>query len=198
MALIREFLTEIDAKWKPLGGEPLLLQVIGSAALMLQCDYDRGTKDGDVLEAKDGPPAIKEQLISLAGKKSELHKQFHVYIDVVNRAILFLPQKPVFHPLPSLSLKNFTIEVLDIVDVVLSKLKRYHSDDKNDIRAMADRKLLDHARLVARFEAAADWFSMDARAADVPRYLKNLHAVERDILGLPPSAVKLPPECMPD
>jgi hypothetical protein len=198
VALIREFLTEIDAKWKPIGGEPILLQVIGSAALMLQCDYERGTKDGDVLEAKDGPPTLKEQLISLAGKESDLHKQFRVYIDVVNRAILFLPQQPVFHPLPSLPLKNFRIEVLDIGDVVLSKLKRYNSDDKNDIRAMADKKLLDHGRLVARFEAAADWFSMDARAADVPRYLKNLHAAERDILGLPPSAIELPPECTPD
>ncbi|MBI4055250.1 MAG: hypothetical protein HY402_03865 [Elusimicrobia bacterium] len=198
MGLIREFLAEIDEKWKPIGGEPIILQVIGSAALMLQCDYERGTKDGDVLEAKDGPPTIKEQLISLAGKESDLYKQFRVYIDVVNTAILFLPQQPVFYPLPSLPLKNFRIEVLDIGDVVLSKLKRYNSDDKNDIRAMADRKLLDHDRLIARFEAAADWFSMDARAADVPRYLKNLHAVERDILGLPPSAVELPPECMPD
>ncbi len=198
MALIREFLSEIDAKWKPIGGEPILLQVIGSAALMLQCDYERGTKDGDVLEAKDGPPALKEKLISVAGKKSDLCKQFRVYIDVVNRAILFLPQQPVFHPLPSLPLKNFRIEVLDIGDVVLSKLKRYNSDDKNDIRAMADKNLLDHGRLVARFKAAADWFSVDARAADVPRYLKNLHAVERDILGLPPSELELPPECMPD
>lgn len=196
MALIREFLAEIDAKWKPIGGEPILLQIIGSAALMLQCDYERGTKDGDVLEAKDGPPAIKEQLISLAGKESDLHKQFRVHIDVVNRAIPFLPQQPVFHPLPSLPLRNFKIEVLDAVDVVLSKLKRYNSDDKNDIRAMADRMLFDHGRLVARFEAAADWFSMDARAADVPRYLKHLRAVERDILGIPSADIELPPECL--
>lgn len=150
MALIREFLTEIDAKWKPIGGEPILLQVIGSAALMLQCDYERGTKDGDVLEAKDGPATIKEQLISLAGKESDLYKQFRVHIDVVNRAILFLPQRTVFHPLPSLPLKNFKVEVLDIGDVVLSKLKRYNSDDKNDI------------------------------------------------LGIPPSDIELPPECLPN
>lgn len=198
MALIREFLAEIDAKWKPIGGEPLTLQLIGSGALMLQCDYERGTKDGDVLESKDGPPALKAQLLALAGKESDIHKQFRIYIDVVNRAILFLPQQAVFHPLPGIALKSFKIEVLDVVDVVLSKLKRYNSDDKNDIRAMAENKLLNHKRLVSRFEAAADWFSMDARAADVPRYLKNLHAVERDILGIPPSDIELPPECLPD
>ena len=192
MALIREFLSEIDAKWKPIGGEPLTLQIIGSAALMLQCDYERGTKDADVLETKDGPPAIKDQLLALAGKETDIHKQFRIHIDVVNRAFLFLPQRPIFHSLASLSLKNFNIEVLDIGDVVLSKLKRYNNDDKNDIRAMIEKKLLDHKRLVARFAAAADWFSMDARAQDVPRYLRNLHAAERDILGCPPSKIDLP------
>ncbi|MFH1724074.1 MAG: DUF6036 family nucleotidyltransferase [Elusimicrobiota bacterium] len=192
MALIREFLSEIDAKWKAIGGEPLNLRIIGSAALMLRCDYERGTKDADVLEVKDGPPAIKDQLLTLAGEKTDIHRQFRIHIDVVDGAILFLPQRPVFHPLPSLSLKNFNIEVLDIGDVVLSKLKRYNSDDKNDIRAMAQRELVGHKRLVARFAAAADWFSMDARAQDVARYLRNLHAAERDILGFPPSKIELP------
>lgn len=198
MALIGNFLAEIDARWKPTGEEPIRLQIIGSAALMLQAAYERGTKDGDVLESGLGSPAIKERLLALAGPGTDMHRQFRVYIDVVKRAILFLPQQPLFRPLPGLSLKNFEAEVLDVNDVVLSKLKRYSNDDANDIRAMVDRKLIDHARLVARFEAAADWFSIDARAPDVSRYLKNLHTVERDILGIPPSNIELPLECRPD
>jgi len=198
VAQFREFLTEIDARWKPVGAEPITLQVIGSAALMLQADYDRGTKDGDVLESRDGPAAIKEQLLALAGKKTKLHDQFRIYLDVVQRAILFLPQGPVFYPVEGLALKNFRVEVLDIVDVAVSKLKRYNGDDANDIRAMADRDLLDHARLVERFKGAADRFSIDARALDVPRYLKNLHKVERDIFGVTPSDIELPPECLTD
>lgn len=194
MALIKEFLKGIDARWKPLGSEPVLLQVIGSAALMLQTDYERGTKDGDVLESRDDAPEIKRQLLRIAGKGTNLHKQLRVYIDVVNRAILFLPQRPLFHPV-DLRLKHFKVEVLDVGDVILSKLKRYNGDDANDIRAMADRGLLDHPRLIARFKEAADWFSLDARAPDVPRYLKNLRTVERDILGAPPSEIELPPEC---
>lgn len=198
MALIEKFFEEIDSQWKPIGEEPITLQIIGSAALMLQTDYARGTKDGDVLESGDGSPAIKAQLLALAGKRTPLHAEFRLYIDVVNRAILFLPQRAAFHPRPRIKLKNFKVEVLDVIDVVLSKLKRYNSDDANDIRAMADRKLLDHALLVSRFEAAADWFSSDARAPDVPRYLKNLHKVERDILDVPVSEIELPPDCLPD
>ena len=198
MAQIREFLSAIDPKWKLIGGEPIRLQIIGSAALMLQCDYERGTKDGDVLESREISSAVKEQLLAIAGKESEIFKRFRMHIDIVNSAILFLPQKPVFHRIKDLRLKNFSIEVLDVVDVAVSKLKRFNSSDQDDIRAMAGKKLLDHKRLIARFEAAADWFSMDARASDVPRYLKNLHKVERDILGLPPSKIELPPECRPD
>jgi hypothetical protein len=195
---LKELLTEIDARWKPLGVEPVTLQIIGSAALMLQTAYDRGTKDGDVLESRDGPAAVDEQLRVLAGRGTDMHAQFHVYIDVVRRALLFLPQQPLFHPLPDLTLKNFKVAVLDVNDVLLSKLPRYSRDDANDIRAMADLGFLDHKRLAARFEAAVDRFTLDARAPDIPRYLKNLHIVERDILVIQPSRIELPPECLSD
>jgi len=193
VAQIRKFLAEIDARWKAVGGEPITLQVIGSVALMLQCDYDRGTKDGDILESKDLPPAVKTQLLYIADKGTDLSKEFRIYIDIVRIAILFVPQKLMFHPVPDLQLKNFSVEVLDVVDVVVSKLKRFNQSDKNDIRAMADRGLVDHERFIARFEAALDMFSTDARADEFPQYIKNLRFVERDILNVPPADIKLPP-----
>lgn len=192
MNLIKRFLAEIDARWTPIGVEPIPLQLIGSAALMLQTDYERGTKDGDVLESRNGPAAIKEQLLAPAGKETALHKEFRVYIDVVTRAILFLPQKPVFHAVPHLRLKNFKVEVLDITDVILSKLKRMNKDDANDISAMVEKGLIDPKHLAKRFEAAVDWFALDARVAELPRYLKNLHRVETDVFGVPPSKIDLP------
>lgn len=191
MAAIKEFLERIDSEWKPIGEEPITLQVIGSVALMLQTDYLRGTKDGDVLESREGSPKIKTQLLALAGKGSDLHNELRLYLDVVNSAILFLPQRPVFHHVPGIELRNFRVEVLDVVGVVLSKLKRYNRDDADDIRAMADRKLLDHRRLVERFKTAADWFALDARAPDVARCLERLHTVERDILGVQLSDIEL-------
>lgn len=192
MELIKNFLRQIDERWEPIGEEPIALQIIGSAALMLQTDYQRGTQDSDVLESKGGSPKIKEQLLMLAGRGTDIHKQSRVYIDIVTPALLFLPQKAVFHPLHGLSLKNFRIKVLDITDVVISKLIRYSNDDANDIRAMAEKNHLDHSKLVARFEATADKFITDARADEMPRYLANFRKVERDILDVTPADITLP------
>jgi hypothetical protein len=189
---IRQFLAAIDAKWKAVGGEPITLQVIGSAALMLQCDYDRGTKDGDILESKEIPPAVKTQLLALADKGTDLSKDFRMHIDIVRSAILFVPQRLIFHPVPDLRLKNFSVEALDVVDVAVSKLKRFNQSDKNDIRAMADRGLVDHKKLIARFEAAIDMFSTDARSEEFPHYIKNLRFVEKEILDVPSADIELP------
>lgn len=55
---------------------------------------------------------------------------------------------------------------------------------------MAERKLVPPKKLAARFEAAADWFSLESRKDDLSRYLKNLNRVERDIAPpLPPLAI---------
>lgn len=195
MALIEDFLKEVDANWKGVGGEPVRLQIIGSGALMLQTDFLRGTKDSDVLESAGVTAPVKSQLLALAGRNSPMSDRYRHYVDVVKLGLLFMPQRALFHPVESLKLRNFKVEVLDIVDVAVSKLARYKLEDANDIRAMADRGLLDHARFIKRFKAAADWFSMDARASDVPKYLERLRVVERDILAVPPADIELPAEC---
>ena len=192
MALVKDFLRAIDSAWKPIGAEPINLQMIGSAALMLQCKYERGTKDGDVLETKEISPEIKERLESTAGKESEIFKQFRMYIEVVRTSLLLVPQKLEFHRIHDPKLKHFTIEALDITDVVVSKLKRFNNNDQDDIRAMIRLKLLDHRKLITRFNSAVDNFSMDARAEDMPKYIDHLHEIERDQFGVPESEIDLP------
>jgi hypothetical protein len=105
---------------------------------------------------------------------------------------MFLPQKPVFLPAPALPLTNFSVEVLELTDVVVSKLKRFNQNDAADIAAMAQKRLLDHKRLVERFEAAVDFHSTSAYAEDFPKAIANLNRVERDYLGVPESAIELP------
>ncbi len=195
MPLFDTFFRDLDRAWgKAPSRGPITLRVIGSAALMLQTDYERGTSDGDILETVDLTVPVKARLLELAGRASPLHRRHGIYLDVVAAGVPFLPQVPRWHPHATLngSLSAFEVEVLDVVDVVVSKLKRFHANDQSDVEAMVDRALVAHGDLVARFRSAVEVFSGDARAEDLPRYVQRLHRVERDLFGAPESLIELP------
>ena len=46
--------------------------------------------------------------------------------------------------------------------------------------------------MLCRFRAAVDAYSLDARAEDLPLYIRNLHTVERDFLEVVESEIELP------
>ncbi|MCB9537539.1 MAG: hypothetical protein H6704_14910 [Myxococcales bacterium] len=192
--MIERFFREIDAAWQPSGVDRIQLQVIGSAALMLQASYARGTKDSDVIETDEVTGTTRARLLDLAGKATPMARRHGMYLDVVARGLPFLPQVPRWHPVPSLgpSLRHFEVLVLDVVDVVVSKLKRYSANDATDVAAMVDLGFVPHERLIDRFEQAVDWFSCDARAEDLPKYVRRLHQVERDLFGVAETAIELP------
>jgi hypothetical protein len=117
-----------------------------------------------------------------------------MYLEIVAEALPFLPQSPIWLDVPDLNaeLRNFSVAVLDVVDVVVSKLKRFNPNDASDIEAMIDRHLVPHDKLILRFKSAVESYSMDARAEDLPAYVDNLNRVERDQFGLPPTDIDLP------
>lgn len=193
--MIEEFFIELDQAWKSTNGERIRLPIIGSAALFLQCDYSRGTKDSDVLQLGQlTADEVVAALEKIAGAGSVLAKRHRAYLDIVAQGVPFLPHPPQFHVLEKLNsqLKNFKVEVLDIVDVVVSKLKPFRAQDVDDIRHLVDLGVLESQMLVTRFKSAVDYWSMDARASHLPRYLENLHVVQRDLLGVDESFVELP------
>lgn len=195
MATIEEFFRDIDDRWESSGKHRVVLPVIGCGALMLQTTYDRGTKDSDVLETADLTDPIKEQLVRLAGKETDLHRRHKLYIDIVHGGLPFLPQRPLWHPLElNERLRYFDIAVLDVVDVVVSKLKRFSANDRSDIAAMIEKDLVPHTDLVTRFRSAAALFEMDARAPEeLPKYIRNLNQVERDELYVAETEIEVPP-----
>jgi len=146
-------LIKLYATRRPAGAAKVRLRVLGSVALMLQADYNRGTKDGDVLESAPINQAIKTELLGLGGKGTALAKRHDLYLDIVAGGILFLPAATIYHPLPGLSiaLNCFDVEVMDIQDACVTKLKRFNANDQTDIAAMTRLGKLDHACFLGRF-----------------------------------------------
>lgn len=113
---VEAFLIAIDKGWAQPSSTKITLCVIGSTSLLLQTDYVRGTKDSDVLETIDMAPEVKQALLALAGEDSLLAARHRMYLDIVARAIPFLPLAPTWHPMKELSSKlaHFQLEALDI------------------------------------------------------------------------------------
>lgn len=194
MSPIDAFLIDLDRAWDGPPGPKICLRIIGSTALMMQTSYARGTKDRDVLEADVLRGEVGTRLKALAGPDSRLHVKHRVYLDIVGRGIPFLPRVPEFLPVPGLDaqLAHFHIETLSVLDTVVSKLKRFNANDIDDIEAMVRLDLVDPERLIERFRSAVDGFLGDARADDLPRYIRHLHRVERDFLMKVETPIELP------
>ena len=90
------------------------------------------------------------------------------------------------------NLKNFKIQILDVADVIVSKLKPFRSQDIDDIREMILGNFVDHTKLIERFKLAVDSWLMDARASDLPRCIKNLNQIEKDFFFKKPTQIELP------
>ena len=194
MGALEEFFRDLDTQWRWPDDARIRLRLIGSAALMLQTNYERGTKDSDVLETTNLTDEIKTRLLAIAGKDSRLFDRHRLYLEIVAPGLPFLPQGPAWHGLAALnaSLAHFEIEALDVVDVVVTKFKRAHAVDMDDVAAMVDAGVVPHARLIERFRSAVDVFSYDARASDLPKYIAALHRAERDYFDVPETEIELP------
>jgi hypothetical protein len=194
--VISDFFVEIDRLWPSAEahGRKVRISIIGSGALMLQASYERGTTDSDVLETTDLSAEDKQRLRTLAGAGTALHERRNLYLDLVGNGVPFLPHVPVWHSVPEINcaLQHLVLVVLDVVDVVVSKLKRFHPKDQGDIDAMIERCLVPHERLIERFRSAVDMYLGDAREVELPRYIANLHRVERDMLLVPETEIELP------
>jgi hypothetical protein len=118
-----------------------------------------------------------------------------MYIEILADAFPFLPVDPLWVPRPLLNadLAHFTVEALDVVDVVVAKLARLHGADRGDIKAMVDLGLVDPVVVAGRFQSAVERIWLDARAENLPRYIRNLNWLERDLLGVAETEVDLPP-----
>lgn len=193
LGAVEDFLVDIDRRWK--GSETgIPLRIIGSTALLLRTDYQRGTDDSDVLQTAEVTDDIKDRLLALAGKKTPMHARHGMYIQVLSTGFPLLARQPLFHAMQEINatLQHFEIHALDVVDVVVSKLKPLRGRDREDILQMVSRGLVPHDLLVSRFKDAVEDYSGGAGAEDIPRFWNNLNQIERDVLQVPETPMELP------
>jgi hypothetical protein len=190
--VVEAFLKDIDAAWPPAASK-IRLCIIGSTALMMQTSYHRLTKDSDILETESLTEETCAKLRQLGGQRTPLHKRWSIYIDIVPGGLVLRRQAPQYSRLLALSeqLRSFDIEVMSVLDVVVSKLARFKADDRADIDAMVERGLVDHDELVRCFEDAID-FKQDIDCDQFAMRLRNLRTVERDMLGVEPTHIEEP------
>jgi hypothetical protein len=96
VSVVSDFFADIDRRWVRTGSAKIPLLVLGSAALLLRTDYERGTKDSDVLETARLTADTKSRLLALAGEGTTLHTRHRLYIDIVANGLPFLPHVPLY------------------------------------------------------------------------------------------------------
>ena len=67
----------------------------------------------------------------LAGVDTPLAIRHRLYLEIVPNGVPFFPHAPKWLP-HDLELAHFSLEVLGVTDVVVSKLKRFHGDDRDE------------------------------------------------------------------
>jgi Nucleotidyltransferase of unknown function (DUF6036) len=125
------FLTEIDGQVE---GTVELHCLGGFVVTML---YGLGRPTGDVDVITIAPRDVIEQLLQLAGKGSELHRRYGIYLDFVT--IATVPEdydQRLMEIMPG-AFERLRLFALDPYDLALAKLERNIQRDRDDVKYLA-------------------------------------------------------------
>lgn len=179
--MFEDFLEGLDAQWTRIEDPPIALKVIGSTALFLHTDYERRTKDSDILRTSEIDDEIHDKLLRIAGKGTPLHQKHRIFLDIVGANVPMLPSEPIWHPYTGVRLRNFTVSYLDVVDVLVSKLKRFHGDDQDDIQAMIEKEEVTHEQFLKRFRLTVECYRHRARVDRLPEMAERFNFIEQNL-----------------
>lgn len=137
---IISFLKELDS----LVTRKYILYLIGGGAITLAYDHKNRTSDLDAIN-----PA--QELIKIGGMQSKLAYKYKVGISPLFEITFSAPSdwksrcKPV-----DLNLKNISIFVSDVHDLILGKVARLEPRDLEDIVGLHDKKMINVHTLIER------------------------------------------------
>jgi hypothetical protein len=154
----------------------------GGAAILLAYDGEIATDDVDLIAVRKDLPTW---LVELAGKGSALHRETDYYLDIVAPGLF--PQEWGWRKraltVDTLGLKHIELRILELHDLILSKLKRFAGKDRDDIRGLCEREEFSIDTLRSRFRNARQMFDFDQRE----KLDRNFQFVETEFLALEPT-----------
>ena len=186
---ILKFLADLDAALVSLApaGQRLDLYVIGKAAVILFHGGDQAgamTSDVDVVQISHPPAPLLSAALERFGKGTAGAKEHDLYLESVLDAIP--PLAPGFKKrctqLPG-DWKVLTIWQPEANDLAASKLKRYASKDKDDLRHLCDKGCLQEDKLRRSLDGAFMWETEETGDPDRERTFANLEKVVAYLKG---------------
>lgn len=167
-------LRELDAR---LEGTPTKVWIGGGAAILLAYEGTLATVDVDLIGEKVGDLL---HMSSVASKGSPLHRATNLYCDVVPPGLF--PSEFGWRgraiPVDVPELSHLKVRVLEIHDLIISKLKRFSPKDRQDIRHLCGKAVCLEV-LRKRYWGARMLFDYDERE----ELDRNFNLVETEFLG---------------
>jgi len=142
----KSFLSEIDSQLE----QRVDLHCLGGFVLTTLYGLPRTTADLDVVALPSLSSSAK--LISIAGRGSQLHKRYRVYLDLVGVAPLPEDYESRLTEAFSGWFKNIRLLMLDPYDIALSKIERNTQRDRDDVKYLARKLPMDLRLLEQRYE----------------------------------------------
>ncbi len=143
----RSFLTEVDRNLN----ERVDLHCLGGFVVTMLYELARTTADVDVIAILSNNIAAQD-LITLAGKGSGLHRKYGIYLDIVTIASVPEDYDRRLTEMFSGSFKNLRLLAFDPYDLALAKLERNIQRDRDDVKYLARKVPFDLDILKDRYQ----------------------------------------------
>lgn len=140
------FLSELDASAK----EEVKLHCLGGFVVTMLYGLARTTADLDVLMI--APRGEGQSLLQIAGKGSELHKRYGVYLDLVTVATVPEDYDQRLTEMFPWIFRRLRLFAFDPYDIALAKLERNIQRDRDDIKYLARTVPFNLSLLKERYE----------------------------------------------
>jgi Nucleotidyltransferase of unknown function (DUF6036) len=180
---ILKFLSALDAMlvFQAPEGQRLDLYVIGKAAVILFYGGEQAgamTSDVDVVQISYPPAPLLSIALERFGKGTSAAKEHDLYLESVPDGIP--PLAAGFRKRCTQMVGDWKVLAVwqpEANDLAASKLKRYASKDKDDLRHLCDNGLLQAEKLRRSLEGAFIWETEESGDLDRERAFTNLNKV---------------------